>query len=107
MNPVHEQVSLDKAVAGMILVENLSDAEGNMLLPRGTALTETALIILRRRRIKYLHVLATTHAAADMKTAQALQRQRLAKLFRASGNTEANGLLLRHLLQYRLGENHE
>ncbi|GBL47484.1 hypothetical protein SFMTTN_3324 [Sulfuriferula multivorans] len=107
MKPVHEQVSLDKAVAGMILVENLSDAEGNMLLPRGAALTESALIILRRRRIKYLHVLTTAYAPADMKTAHALQHQRLTKLFRADGNTEANDLLLRHLLQYRLGENHE
>lgn len=107
MNPMHQQVSLDKAVAGMILMENISGAEGSMLLPRGTALTESALIILRRRRVKYLHVLTTTHADADMKTAQTLQHQRLAKLFRASGNTEANGLLLRHLLQYRLGETHE
>ena len=107
MKSVHEQISLDKAVAGMILMENLSDAEGNMLLSRGTALTEAALIILRRRRVKYLHVLTPARAAADMKTAHALQHQRLTKLFRAAGNTEANGLLLRHLLQYRLGETHE
>ena len=107
MNPLHEQVSLDKAVAGMILVENLSDAEGNMLLPSGAALTESALIILRRRKIEYLHVLTTARAAADIKAAHELQHRRLTKLFRAAGNAEANGLLLRHLMQYRLGEIHE
>ncbi len=107
MNPVHQQIGLDNAVAGMILTENLRDAEGNMLLSRGTALTEAALITLRRRKIEYLRVLTAACSAADRETAHELQRQRLAKLFRAAGNAGANGLLLRHIMQYRLGEDHE
>lgn len=107
MNRMHEQIDLDNAVAGMILTDNLRDAEGNMLLSRGTALTEATLITLRRRKVEYLRVLTAADSAADRETAHEFQRQRLAKLFRAAGNTAANALLLRHIMQYRLGENHE
>lgn len=107
MNPIHEQIGLDNAVAGMILMDNLRDAEGNMLLSRGTALTEAALITLRRRKVEYLRVLTAADSAADMEATHEFQRHRLARLFRAAGNAGANGLLLQHIMQYRLGENHE
>lgn len=108
MNPRHEQIGLDNAVAGMILTDNLRDAEGNMLLSRGTALTEAALIALRRRKVEYLRVLTAADSVADREAAHEFQRQRIAKLFRAAaGNTAANALLLRHIMEYRLGENHE
>lgn len=107
MNPAHRQIGLDSAVAGMILMDNICDAEGNMLLARGMALTRAALLSLRRRNIEYLNVLTVVHSAADMEAAQEFQRQRLAKLFRVAGDAGANGLLLRHILQYRLDENNE
>ena len=107
MNPMPEHVGLDQAVAGMILADNLSDDEGNMLLSRGATLTEAALIILRRRKIDYLHVLSSADGAADIKTARELRRQRLAGLFRVAGSEGANGVLLRHVLQYRLEKNNE
>ncbi|MHB1175526.1 MAG: hypothetical protein ACYCZJ_10430 [Sulfuriferula sp.] len=107
MNPVREQIALEKAVAGMILVDNLNDSEGNLLLSRGTALTEATLMILRRRRIQYLHVLMTIHTEAEAGATHDLQRQRLAKLFRIAGTSGANGLLLRHLIQYRVDEDRE
>lgn len=106
MNALHEHIGLDSAVAGMILMDNLHDAEGTMLLPQGTALTEAALICLRRRKIESLHVLTDAYSAADTEAAQECQRQRLTRLFRAAGNAGANGLLLRHIMQYRFGENH-
>jgi len=107
MNSLPEQVGLDQAVAGMILVDNLSDDEGNMLLSRGTTLTEAALIILRRRKINYLHVLSSAHGTADIKSTREFRRQRLAGLFRVAGSEGANGVLLRHVLQYRLEKNNE
>ena len=107
MNPAREQIALEQAVAGMILVDNLNDSEGNLLLSRGTALTEATLMILRRRRIQLLPVLMTTHTEAETGAAHDLQRLRLTKLFRLAGTSGASGLLLRHLIQYRVGANRE
>jgi hypothetical protein len=106
MNSAHEQITLEKAIAGMVLVDNLNDSEGHLLLSRGTTLTEATLMILRRRRIQHLHVLMTLHTETDANDAHDLQRQRLIKLFRLAGTSGASGLLLRHLIQYRLDEIH-
>ena len=106
MNTLHILIGLENAVAGMILTDNLHDAEGTMLLPQGTTLTEASLISLRRHKVQNLRVLMAEHTAADKETTLEFQHQRLAKLFSAAGNTGANGLLLRHIMQYRFGENH-
>ncbi|MEO6147166.1 MAG: hypothetical protein ABIT70_08965 [Sulfuriferula sp.] len=105
MNATHEQIALEKAVAGMILVDNLNDLEGNLLLSRGTTLTEATLMILRRRRIRYLHVQMSCLTEADANDVHDIQLQRLVKLFRLAGTSGASGLLLRHLIQYRLDKN--
>jgi hypothetical protein len=106
MNPIRAKISLDSAVAGMILADDLRDANANVLLPRGATLTEATLISLRRRNIESLHVLTETQPAADSEIARKFQRQRLAKLFRAADESGANALLLQHIMQYRFGKNH-
>jgi hypothetical protein len=106
MNPICAQISLADAVAGMILADDLRDSNTNVLLPCGATLTEAALISLRRHNIESLHVLTETQPAADSEFAREHQRQRLAKLFRATDDNGANALLRQHIMQYRLGENH-
>lgn len=106
MNPIRTRISLDSAVAGMILADDLRDANANVLLPRGATLTEAALISLRRRNIESLHVLTETQPAADSEIAREYQRQRLVKLFRAADDSGTNALLLQHIMQYRFSGNH-
>ena len=85
---------LAQARAGMVLGNELRDAQGTLLLPRGTVLTPAVLASLQRHGIATLQVEAP-HAA------------RIDYLFRkhdpAGTNAWAGNALHDHLRAYRAG----
>jgi hypothetical protein len=99
----HKQFDLDEVLPGMTLSEDILDAHGSMLLPRGTIMTEATLVSLRRRGIDKVLVLNEALSTADLAIEREHLRQRLDRLFRKCRNQEANEALLRSVTQYRLG----
>jgi hypothetical protein len=100
----HKQLDLDEALPGMTLSEDILDAHGGMLLPRGTAITEATLLSLRRRGIDRLMVVNEALSAADLAAERERLQQRLDRLFRNCRNQGAGDLLLQSVTQYRFGE---
>lgn len=98
------RLDLDEVLPGMILADALLDAHGEVLLPSGTVMTESSLQSLRRRGIDQLRVVNDQISAADLAAQREQQLQRLARLFRKSAQDGAAGLLLQHIIEYRLGE---
>ncbi|HCE09041.1 MAG TPA: hypothetical protein DEQ40_10645 [Oxalobacteraceae bacterium] len=99
-----KQFDLDEALPGMTLSDDILDAHGGVLLPRGTTMTEATLLSLRRRGIDKLLVVNEALSAADLAAEQERLLQRLDRLFRKCRNQEASELLLQSVTQYRLGE---
>lgn len=100
----HKQLDLDEALPGMILSDDILDAHGGVLLPRGTTMTEATLLSLRRRGIDKLLVVNEALSAVDLAAEQERLLQRLDRLFRKCRNQGASELLLQSATQYRLGE---
>ena len=99
----HKQLDLDEALPGMTLSDDILDAHGGVLLPRGTTMTEATLLSLRRRGIDELLVMNEALSAADLAAEQERLLQRLDRLFRKCRNQAASELLLQSVTQYRLG----
>ncbi|WP_317202943.1 hypothetical protein [Janthinobacterium sp.] len=96
-------IDLEQARAGMLLADDLTDANGTVLLPGGAALTEANLASLRRRGIESCRVAEAEAQEDEAARAQrhALAQQRLARLFRHSAEAEATPLLLHLLAAHR------
>ncbi len=97
------RLDLDDAVAGMTLAHALHDAQGGVLLPQDTVLTEQMLTSLRRRGIDEISVVNDNISEAELAAERERLRQRLEVLFRKCGDRGASKLLLQSVMQYRLG----
>jgi hypothetical protein len=99
------QVTLDEASAGMILSDDLRDAQGSVLLPAGTTLSDSTLTSLRRRGIDMLSIQGDELPDADDAAAQEKYKERLQQLFRKHGEDDMATEVLRQLVtRFRLGE---
>ena len=99
-----KQLDLGEALPGMILSDDILDAHGGVLLPRGSSMTEGTLLSLRRRGIDQLFVLNEELSAADLAAESERVQQRLVHLFRKCRNQDTSASLLQSIMQYRLGE---
>lgn len=87
MKQERRELPLDEVVAGMVLADEVCDARGAVLLPRGASLTDAVLTGLGRRGIETLPVLVAPTLTDDELAARRAQlARRLDHLFRFTGN---------------------
>lgn len=95
------EVSLDESAVGAALSNAVIDAEGNVLVPCGTLLTQPIIEFLRSRGIESLVISQAPMEPAD-KEREMLDR--INYLFRNCGNNLPACDLQRQLIAYRLKE---
>lgn len=100
-----QTVAIDAASEGMVLAQDLCDAGGAILLPRGATLSELTLKSLRRRGVEAIDIISAEAVPDEAALLAARERccLRLHHLFRHSAEREATPLLLARLLQFRCG----
>lgn len=103
MDEVIEQIRIDEACAGMVIASDVTDAQGGVLLPRGTVLRDPLLAALRRHNITGLTIVPEAQAGgADSR--MAVLRERVEWLFRKRGDSALMRQLERAVLDYRAGK---
>jgi hypothetical protein len=104
MSSAYKLTELGRARPGMVLATDLLDRQGQMLLPQGAVLTETALASLARHGVDMLPIVQA-EAPASVIDAGAVQA-RLDHLFRkndaGSADDWATSNLRRYIEDYRL-----
>ena len=104
----HQQIPLAAAASGMTLSDAVLDTKGNVLLPKGTLLTDGMLASLLRHQIATVVVIGGEVSAEEDSAERERRVARLEYLFRASDST-APGLpastatndLHQHILRFR------
>jgi len=97
-------IPLEQALPGMVLGDDVTSG-GNMLLPRGTAISAGQLDSLRRREVSEIVVETPGElSAAEIQEGREALRGRVARLFRRAGSDDTMQTLLRAVLEYRLEE---
>lgn len=104
MGVIHQQMALEDVTPGMVLADNLLDAQGQILLPKGAELSEQMLESLRRHDIASLRIFMGELSEEESAAQRAYQQARVTCLFRNSDDKDANGLLHRYIRKFRLGE---
>lgn len=99
-----KQLDLDDAVAGMVLAEAVLDAQGGVLLPHSTTLTDSLLTSLRRRGIDTVFVVDDNISEEELKAERERVQRRLEQLFRKCPDSGACGALRQNIAGYRLGD---
>lgn len=109
MRVQHRQIPLDQATAGMVLSDDVLDAQGKTLLAKDVALTESMLAGLRRHQIEAVSIVSGTLTEEDLSARRCHHEERLAKLFRKPTNDveDATGILMQYVRYYRLGGEEE
>lgn len=107
MTASYQHLPLSQVLAGMVLSDELLDAQGKVLLPQGTVLTEATLALMPRHNIVALPVLDTGVADEDVTRDRTAHALRLTQLFRKNDPDNdadwATGLLRRYVSQFRVG----
>jgi len=79
-----ETIPLAVAVPGQVLAADVVSAQGDVLLPRGMALTGAHLESLQRRGIGEIRIVAAVAADAEAERRERLRR--VGRLFRRAGD---------------------
>lgn len=96
-----KQIPLEEAQPGMLLGDDLRDAAGQVLLPRGSELAESSLRSLARRGIETLTIRIESPVDEGVLMARReASRQRLQHLFRQATDPTSQELL-RLMLEFR------
>lgn len=108
MTATYQHLPLGQVQAGMILSNELLDAQGHVLLPQGTVLTDATLALMPRHGIAMLPIVQPAQPSeAEQAAGQELRLARIAQLFRKndpdSDTDWATALLRRFVTDYRLG----
>lgn len=82
MTAGYQHIALAQVKAGMKLSDELLDAHGHVLLPKGSVLTEEILALMPRHDIGALPIEREEIPEAQLAEAHSLQAQRIAHLFR-------------------------
>lgn len=96
-------VRLDEAETGMVLAEAVLDAQGGVLLPETTVLTDSLLRSLARRDVGHVLIVDTDIPSEEWDTACRRIEERIARLFRQCEGKGASDLLKQHVTEYRIG----
>ena len=103
MNAAHQHLPLTDVRPGMVLSDELLDRQGNVLLPKGTVITEHILSLLPGHGIGILPIVRTD---GPVPPEPAAVEARLAHLFRKNdpenNDDWATGILRRYISDYRL-----
>lgn len=106
MKQERRELPLDEVEAGMVLADDVCDARGAVLLPKGASLTDAVLTGLGRRGVETLPVLvAPTLTDDELAARREQQARRLDHLFRLAGNDrparELKRLISLYMQEYR------
>ena len=106
MSAAYQHLALAEIRPGMILSDELLDAQGHVLLPRGAVLSAATIALLPRHGIESVAVLVAGAAGEQAEADPAAVQKRLAHLFRKNDidnqNDWATGILRRYVEDYRL-----
>ncbi len=110
MTARYEHLALAEVKPGMVLSDEILDAQGQILLPKGAILNPATIALLPSHGIEMVAVMSSA-AALPPPPQRAVVLKRLDKLFRKSDIDEhddgATTLLRRYVTNYRLGEGEE
>lgn len=95
---------LDETPPGSLLAESVLDADGNVLLPRGAAVTAAIIDKLRASGVATLPILLPPQEGASREQEVA---ERLRHLFRNAGGNQPSLDLQRQLSAYRRTNDHD
>lgn len=99
------ELGLDEVMPGTVLAADVHDGEGNLLLHKGAAVTESMLAGLRHRGVATLQVVHEERLSPDQQAERRRQvLERVRYLFRASGDSPVARELERQITAYRLQE---
>jgi hypothetical protein len=98
----YKDVDVDEAQPGMVLARAVLDPRGAVLLPQGAALTEQALLSLRRRGVALVQVEDAAADPAQLAAERERVERRLAHLYRHGAAGPAAAQLRAQLCAYRL-----
>lgn len=104
MTIIHKQLALEEAQPGMVLSDNVLDAQGQVLLSKGVALTEQTIAALARHEIASLRIEMGEMTAEEEAIQRAYFAERIEHLFRNQDDSPATATLHRYIRKYRLGE---
>lgn len=104
MTVLHRQLALADLRPDMVLSDNLLDPQGQILLPKGTVLTQHAIDAMHRHEVVSVPIVIGELTPEELATQKEHIEARLARLFRLPGQTQADLLLLRYIRHFRLGE---
>lgn len=108
MTANYQHLALALVQPGMTLSDELLDAQGHVLLPQGTVLTEAMIALMPRHGIVSLAIVSAA-VVSDEEAAAGMQQheQRIARLFRKQDPDNdadwATELLRRFVTDFRLG----
>jgi hypothetical protein len=101
---LHRQLPLAELRPDMVLSDDLLDLQGQILLPKGSVLTQHAIESLRRHEVVAVPIVVGELTPEEIAARRQHAEQRLGRLFRQPGRTEADLLLQRYIRRFRLGE---
>lgn len=104
MSALHKQLLLAEVTPGMVLADNLLDAQGQILLPKGATLTAQTINSMRRHDVVSIPVVIGELTAEEDAVRRQEAQARLTYLFRRSEDNEINHLLHQYVDHFRSGE---
>lgn len=104
MTIIHKQLALEEAEPDMILSDALFDQQGQILLPKGTVLTEQMLASLARHEVAWLRIEMGEMTPEEEMAQRAYFSQQIDHIFRQHDTSAAAQELKQHIRTYRLGE---
>jgi len=88
----------------MVLSDNLLDPQGQILLPKGTVLTQHAIDSMHRHGVVSVPIVVGELSPEQEAEQRRHIEARLDRLFRLPGKSEADALLQCYVRNFRLGE---
>lgn len=104
MSILHKQLALAELHPGMALSDNLLDAQGQVLLPKGAVLTQQSIESMKRHDVVSVPIVIGELTAEEEAAQRAHAQFRLNRLFRNLDDSGANGTLRQYVSGFRLGE---
>lgn len=104
MTVIHRQLALADLRPDMVLSDDLLDPQGQILLPKGTVLTQQSIDGMHRHEVVSVPIVVGELSPEETAAQKEHAKVRLERLFRLSGAAEPDALLQRYIRNFRLGE---
>lgn len=107
MTASYQHLALAQVQPGMMLSDELLDAQGHVLLPQGTVLTEAMLALMPRHGIDSLAIVVETVSEAEVAAGLEHYQRRIDRLFRKNDPDNdadwATSMLRHYVTDFRMG----